>query len=185
MPSTPLAAANLNLGAGTLYWAVLGSTEPTTLTAAWAVAWKKVGYTKEGHVFKYAQTTEGIYVAEEIEPVLMENTKLAIGVGFAMAEMTAPSLTIAMNGGTTTSTATEATFEPPDPGANPTEIMLGWESRSADERIVWRRCVQGGEIEMKRAKAPDYVTLPVSFTCLKPTTAGVRSFKQILSLARS
>jgi hypothetical protein len=178
-----MTAANLNLGAGTLYWAPLASTEPMNLTTAWAVAWKKIGYTQEGHTMTYDLTTEDIYVAEEIEPVLVENTKLAVMVGFAMAEMTVQSLTLALNGGTVTTTATETTFDPPNPALAPTAVMLGWESRSADERIVWRNCVQTKAVEIKRAKAPTYVTLPVAFKVLKPSSG--RSYKHIVSLARN
>lgn len=182
MPATPMQAVNLNLGAGTLYSAPVGSTEPIDNAAAWAAAWIKVGYTSEGHTFNYELTTEDIYVAEEIEPVLAENTKLAVGIQFAMAEITVASLKLAFNGGTASTGAASTTFTPPAATAKPGEVALGWESRSGDERWIIRRAVQTKAVEIKRMKPPAYATIPVAFKALKPSSGS--SFVAIVLNAR-
>lgn len=182
MPATPMQAVNLNMGAGTLYAAPVGTVEPVDNTTAWNAAWIKIGFTKEGHTLKYELTTEGIMVAEEIEPVLFENTKLMTGVQFAMAELIGKNLVLAMSGGTLVTGAASTTYTPPNPGLAPPQVALAWESRDASERWIWRRCVQTGPVEIKRAKAPDYATIPVAFSVVKPPTGA--SFVAIVTNAR-
>lgn len=183
MPATPVNADTMQIGAGWLYIGDVGSTEPTDLTTAWDADFVKIGYTEEGHTFTYDLTLEGIYVAEEIEPVRYENARLAMMVEFAMAEITATNLKRAMNGGTITTTANDATVTPPSATAAPTYKALGWESFDAQERIVWRKCVQAKPVAIARKKAPAYATMPVGFQVVK--VAGSAPFVHIFDIDRS
>src|SRR5689334_11582471 len=157
----------MSLGAGFLYIASLGSSEPADLTTAWDPAWTKIGYTSEGHTFTYGITQEGIMVAEVLGPVRSENTERNLTVEFAMAEITATNLIRAMNGGDSVVGSGIVTVQPPSLRDAVIYKMLGWESFDATERIVWRKCIQGGEFAVPRKKAPDYATIPVKFTVLE------------------
>lgn len=178
MPGNPL---NVKLGPGWLKVAALGSTEPVDLVAAWDAAWTDIGYTEEGHAFTVTPNFEAVEVAEELYPISYEQTGVEGQVEFAMAEMTARNLQLALNGGTITSSGAGATaitvFEPPAVGVV-TRIMLGWESFAADERWIYRKCLQTGASELARRKAPDKTTIPATFQLELPS-AGVKPWKAI------
>ncbi len=170
---------NVLLGPGLLYVAVLGSMEPTDLTSAWPAAWLPLGYTKEGHTFKYEPAIEPIEVAEELDPIKYAAASRKLSVAFILAESTATNLQRAMNGGTVTPGTGIVTQEPPAIGED-TSMMLGWKSDPGDERWVWRKCLQTGAIEMNRRKAPDYATIPTEWMVQAPG-GGTLPFKRILA----
>lgn len=179
---------NIRVGPGWLYIAALGSTEPADLTTAWANAWTRLGWTDEGHTFNQETNVEAIEVAEQYEPVMYETTGREMTVAFALAEITARNLQIALNGGTITLSGAGAnqiaTFEPPDIGSE-IRVMLGWEAFDAKERFVWRKCFQGGGVEMARRKAPDKTLIPMEFRIETPFDAGtgaaIKPYKAIFS----
>lgn len=94
--------ANVTTGPGTLYYAPLGTTEPTTRVAAWPAGWVAVGYTAEGHSFSSSLSIDDVEVAELLDPVRRVTTKRDTKVAFAMAEVTLAHLKLLLNGGTTT-----------------------------------------------------------------------------------
>lgn len=157
----------VTLGAGTLYTAALASPEPTDLLAAWPVAWTELGYTEEGSTVSYDVTSEGVVVAEEVDPIRNLTTGRNITVAFALAQITLTNLEIAYNGGTSVTAAGVITFEPPELG---TEVsrMLGWQSEDLDERWVFRSARQSGSVAIARRKAPAKATLPVSYVLERP-----------------
>ena len=65
---------NVKLGAGRLYYAPLGTTEPTNCSTALPSAWIAVGYTENGTSIDTAITSEDIEVAEELDPIDNVNT---------------------------------------------------------------------------------------------------------------
>lgn len=73
--------------------------EPTNLTTALDPAWVGLGYTEEGSSFSVSITAEGVEVAEELEPVLYPVSRREMSLSFALAQVTAENLSIAMNGG--------------------------------------------------------------------------------------
>lgn len=152
----------VRLGPGKLKIAPLGTTEPTTLSAAWNASWLDIGYTEEGHAFTSSPSFDPVPVAEEIMPLQYAPTGQEMRVEFAMAEMGAKNLQTAFNGGTITTGTGIVTFEPPALGSE-TRVMLGWEALDAKERWVFRKCLQTGDVEFARRKAPDKTTIPVSF----------------------
>lgn len=168
----PLAVA---LGPGYLFGAVLGSTEPTDLTTAWAAAWKPLGYTNEGTTQSYAPSYEDVTVAEELDPLDSVATGREIRVSFAAAENTALNYKRAMNGGTISVSGVDPDevfkFEPPALGEE-VNIMLGWESEQHDERWVWRLCKQVGTVETARRKGADKGLIPMEFKVFKPADAA-------------
>lgn len=173
----------IRVGPGRLKVAAVGSTEPTDLTTAWDVAWVDLGYTAEGHSFTSSPSFDPVDVAEEIDPIRYEPTGREMRVEFAMAEITATNLSRALNGGDVTTSGMGATqivtFEPPEPGEE-VRLALGWESLNATERWVWRKCLQVGDVEIARRKAPDKATIPASFMC-EIVAGGVKPFRAIFA----
>lgn len=177
MPPTPNDVTKIRVGPGDLYIAAVGAAEPADLTVAWGVPWVKLGYTEEGHSFTASRSFEPVEVAEEIDPVRYEPTGREMRVEFALAEMTALNLSRALNGGTVVAGTGITTFEPPDPGAE-VRVALGWEAKDKKERWVWRKCLNTGDIEIARRKAPDKATIPCSFMC-EIVVGGGKPFKAI------
>lgn len=178
----PRDSSLIQLGPGTLRSAPLGSTEPIDLAAAWDAAWIDVGYTEEGHTFAYQFSSEDVNVAEELLPVRVVPTTASGSLSFAMAQITLANFKRALNGGTVTAGVGFSTFEPPDP-ADQVRTMWGWESEDAQERWVFRQCIQVGNISVPRRKAPAKALVPVEFRLEKPAGA-VKPFKAIAATTR-
>ena len=62
------------LGAGTLYVAPIGTTEPTSASAALPSAWREVGWTEDGSTINYVMTSADVNVEEEFDPVKIVTT---------------------------------------------------------------------------------------------------------------
>jgi hypothetical protein len=167
----------VRVGPGTLYSGAVGSTEPATLVAPWAVAWTALGYTLEGSSFTISPSFEDIEVAEELDPIDVQSTGRDMTVSFALAQLTAENLQLVLNGGTITTGTGEKTIEPAAATTVPTYTALGWRSNDAKEQFVWRRCLQTGDIEIARRRAPDKAVIPASFRCLLPVTGAAFAYK--------
>lgn len=166
----------ISTGPGTLYYALLGSTEPSDLLTAWPSAWVNLGYTFEGHTFGYQLNVEPVDVAEELDPPRYVPTGRTTKVTFTLAQLTATNLYRALNGGTITTSTGFVTFEPPAPGAE-LRAMYGWQAEDAQERMVWRRCLSSGNVEIGRRKGANKAGIPFELNLEKP--AGVQPFKHI------
>lgn len=173
---------NISLGPGVLYVAQVGSSEPSDLSTAWAAAWKRIGYTDKGTEVHIEISRDPVEVAEELDPVLYATTSRAIKVSFAMAELTARNLKIALNGGTISTAAGVTSFEPPDSGAEGS-LALGWQSDDGQERWIFRKCSQSGKVAIGRAKGSDKATIPVEMSVEKVT--GLAPFRVLLKDSRS
>lgn len=160
----PNDATQVRLGPGVLKVAPIGTAIPVDLTAAWNAAFIDLGYTEDGHSVTANQTFEGVPVAEEIDMLSYELTSRETRVAFALAQMTAANLSTALNGGTITAGTGIVTFEPPDPDEI-VRVMIGWESLDGLERWVFKKCLQVGNVEIARRKAPAKATIPVEFMC--------------------
>ena len=164
--------AAVKVGPGLLYVAPIGTTEPTTVSAALPSAWVPIGYTDTGSIFNSAMTYEDIEVAEELDPIRTTATKRVISVTFSMAEINAQNWNVAFNGGTITGPTTGfVTFEPPALGSEQ-RLMLVWNSDDAQERLLCRRVVQVGSLAIPRGKAPAKAVIPVDFRLEKPTDSS-------------
>ena len=165
----------VKLGPGLLRIAPIGTTEPATLTGAYAAEWTEIGYTEEGHEFSHEQQFEDIDVAEEFYPIDSKIVKVVASVNFSAAEITATNLSHALNGGVvSTPSGGFVTFDPPDPN-DIVRVMLGWDSDDAQERWIFRRVVNKGTVAIPRRKAPDKALLPFEFSLEKP--AGLQPFR--------
>lgn len=164
---------------GLIYVAPIGTTEPATASAALPSAWRPVGYTDEGATVSSNTTVEGIPVAEEIYPIRYATTAADHSVAFAMAEVSRQNLALALNAGA--DAATTGIIEPPALGAEVRVMVIidtagttttaNQAPGSTNARYIFRRCYQGGTIDMGFRKAPDKRLIQVTFNLEKPDGA--------------
>jgi hypothetical protein len=174
------AASALGLGPGYLYFGPIGTTEPVDLATAWAavsVAWTAIGYTEDGNEFNYNPATSPVDVAEELDHIQVVTTGRDSSVKFAMSQITATNMKLAMNGGVLTTGTGIVTYEPPDLGTE-TRIMLGFESEDHTERWIFRQCFQTGTVTLGRHKGANNAAISVEYSLEKPAT-GSRLYKAI------
>lgn len=179
MPAVTVAVPAIATDPGFLFWAPLGSTEPTNtvvgsvFTDAWPVAWIALGATEEGHAFSWSTSTEAIEVAEFLDPIKYVDTGRSGSIAFALASITMSNMKRALNGGTVTTTGstttTMATYTPPVLGAS-TRCMIGWESQDSTERLVAYQCYNTGSVEIARRKGAAKATLPLEYALEVPTS---------------
>src|SRR4030095_11808737 len=178
MPTT--ATPTILTDPGYLFWAPLGTAEPTNTVAGskftdvWAVAWINLGATENGSTFSYSSTVEAISVAEFFDPIKYATTARAGNIAFNMADYTLADWKRALNGGTMTlvsgTGATALTsLAPPAPGGE-TRVMIGWESLDATVRLICYQTLQGGEVQSAFQKAPALGLIPVQFNFEVPTS---------------
>lgn len=170
---------------GKLYVASIGTTEPTTTTAAWPAGWIPMGYTDTGSAFNYTINTDNVEVAEELDVLARVTTGRDASVEFALAEITKRNLNLAFNGGIVLGDGSAWSFEPPDLGSE-TRVMLGWDASptvgSNDLRIIFRKCLQGGSIGLENRKGATKSTITANFQLEKPD-GGLKLLKIMGSIA--
>lgn len=179
MAPTPITTPNLLVDPGFLFWAPLGTSEPThtvagsKFTDAWPVGWLQLGATAEGSTFSYESTVEAVTVAELFDPVKYSTTGRSGNMTFALAEWSLSNLKKALNGGTITvtgsTTTTLSTYALPTPGQE-VRSMIGWESNDATVRVILLQVLVSGTIESAFQKAPEFARLP--FTCNMEVPSG-------------
>ena len=170
-PVTTRSTTETPIDVGLLYVAPNGTTEPTASTdlSSLPSAWREVGYTEDGSVFKYEVKSEDIEVAEELDPIGYSITGRSGSLSFKMAQFTRRNLALALNSGA--AAANDATtLEPPDP-ADMVRVMLLHVSNDAGavRGTLYRRCFNTGGLETAFGKAPAKPLIPVEFSLEKPT----------------
>lgn len=164
---------NVDLGPGRLYYAPLGTTEPTNCSTALPSAWSAVGYTEDGTSVDFEITSEAVEVAEEVSPIAYEQTKRTTKLTVSMAEATKKRLALALGAGAGVSD-TSAVFNPPAPG-DVVGVMFVWDSMdttdATNKRWLFRQATPSGTVNIARRKAPQKALIAVTFDCAKPTSA--------------
>lgn len=167
-------SSEISVDPGLLYVAAIGTAEPSASTdlaaASLPSAWREVGYTEDGSLFKYDVKSEDIEVAEELDPIASSITARTGTLEFKMAQNTRKNLYLALNmGATTTNDATAV--EPPDPSAMVRVMLLHVSNDAGSVRgTLFRQCFNTGGLELDFAKAPKKVLVPVTFKLEKPTS---------------
>lgn len=163
--------ANVNLGPGRLYYAPLGTAEPTTCSAALPSAWQAIGYTEDGTEISIDISAEDIMVAEELDPVDRVVTSRTIRLTTTLAESTRKRLQLAVGGGAG-GVDDSTPYELPDAGAE-VAVMLVWDSdetpSATNRRWLFRSAQAAGTITTVRRKAPAKNSIQATFTASKPT----------------
>lgn len=166
-------------GPGKIYYAPLTTPIPTfTVTASKLVgtwtSWVGVGSTDEGLTYNESTDTENISVAESLYPVSVVTTGKTGTVSFSMAEISSSNWKLAANGGTVTPTGATTTllhtYVPPLVGSE-VRVMLGFQSLTDDEIIIWPQVFNTGGFETPRSTFAAKAVLPVSFSVELPDPA--------------
>jgi hypothetical protein len=179
MPQTAVATPLLATDPGFLFWAPLGTAEPTHAVTAsvfsdtWAAAWIRLGATEEGHSFSWQTSFEPVTVAELLDPVRYVTTGRTGSLSFSLNDFHMNNVKRALNGGTITTTgATTTTMSTITPVAQGAEVrcMIGWESTDGTERLIAYQCINTGEVSITRRKGADNANLPMEFQLEAPTS---------------
>jgi hypothetical protein len=91
--------SNVKLGPGKIYYAPLGTAEPTLGSATLPSQWQAVGYTEDGSEVQINQDTADIEVAEEVDPIDNLVTKRTSTFVFEASEATKKNLLMISGGG--------------------------------------------------------------------------------------
>jgi hypothetical protein len=179
MPQSAVATPVLATDPGFLFWAPIGTAEPThavtgsVFTDAWAAAWIRLGATEEGSTFNWQTSFDPVTVAELLDPIKYVTTGRTGSLAFALADFHSNNVKRALNGGTITTTGatttTMTTYTPPAQGAE-TRCMLGWESTDGTERLIAYQCVNTGQVSITRRKGSENASLPVEFQLEAPAS---------------
>lgn len=186
MPQPAVATPLLSTDPGFLFWAPIGTAEPTHAVTAsvfsdvWAAAWIRLGATEEGSTFNWQTSFDPVTVAELLDPVKFVTTGRTGSISFAMDDMTANNVKRAFNGGTLVTTGatttTMTTYAPPAQGAE-VRAMIGWESTDGTERLIAYQTINTGQVSIGRRKGSDNASLAVEFNFEVP--ASGQPFKYV------
>lgn len=185
----------IEIGAGTLYAAPLGTTEPTAVTGAWPAGWLSLGYTDTGSTFAYALQTAAVTVEEELLPVKVVATGATADLSFSLAELTARNLALVLNGGFGSSLVTgvetvngdgSISVQPPTPGTE-VYVMLGWDAIAKQgitgtdpgtglERLIVRQALNTGSISVVARKGNNKRVYAAKFSAVKPANLAAFSY---------
>lgn len=188
---------NVVSGAGTLYAAPLGTTEPTACTGVWPTGWVALGYTEQGSQFTDKPTVEAITPEEEFYPIRNVITMKEAHLKFDLEEVTFQNWMLALNAGIGTSQLSGSHGQNPGDGSYWVEapvigtevrVMLGWDSLTEASvngaiqgRLIVRQAFQSGEVQVTRRKGNKVATLNCDFMLEKP--AGIEPFRWIIPAA--
>lgn len=160
----------VKIGAGLLYVSAEGTDEPADIGDEFDPAdWVALGYTDEGSEFSRSVDTENVEVAEELGSIRTVVTGVTERVEFALAQITAFNLNIALNGGIILEAEGAdggTTVVPPALGEE-SRITIGWRSFDLQETMIFRRCFNDGDLSLNRRKT-DKTIIPVSFAVEVP-----------------
>lgn len=173
---------NVKLGPGRLYYAPLGTADPTLGSAALPSQWQAVGYTEDGTEIQISQTDEDVDVAEELDPIDNLLTKRTTKLVVEAAEVTKKNLLL-FTGGGASNTNDGVAFELVDP-SSVVGVMMVWDSSDTagasgditNRRYLFRKVKPGGDVNLARKKAPAKATIPATLNVVKPDATN-KSFK--------
>lgn len=178
---------NVKLGPGRLYYAPLGTAEPTLGSAALPSQWQALGYTETGSELQINQEDSDIEVAEELDPIDNLLTKRTTKLVVEAAEVTKKNILLVTGGGAS-NTNDGTAFSLVDP-ASVIGVMMIWDSSDtagasgdiANRRVLMRKVKPGGSVNLARKKAPGKATLPATLNVVKPdqTNPSVKFFPDL------
>jgi hypothetical protein len=164
----------VRIGPGKLWVAPFGTALPTALADAPNAAFREVGFTTEGSVVNYSQTSDGVEVAERLRPIKSIITGVELTFEVTLAQLSMDNLALAMNAGPTaiTETANERIFVWPKSGGT-SRVSMIWQSDDNLEREVLVKCFAGGDIAIPRRKGVEPAALNITFTVEENSTVEV------------
>lgn len=180
MPAITVDVSAGSYGPGYLYWAPLGSSEPShtvvgsVFTDSWPAPWVPLGATQEGNELETAIETDQAHVAEYLDSVKVITTARTTTISFSLYNTTAQNYKRVMNGGTIATVSGSGTtllssFVPVQTGQE-VRAMIGFESSALDERAVLYQVLQVGSVTERRRKGSDYNVFPSQFRTEVPAS---------------
>src|SRR6516164_9620371 len=114
MASYTSAPGHIRVGPGTLFWAPLGTSEPSLTVTSGKLGttftgWTNIGATDNGSTFARQVTTGDVVPEENFYPELITTTGITESVSFGLLYMSPDNWLLAMNGGTTSTAGAGAT----------------------------------------------------------------------------
>jgi hypothetical protein len=154
MPQTPTATPLLATDPGFLFWAPLGSTEPThavtgsVFTDTWPAAWIRLGATEEGHTFNWQTSFDPVNVAELLDPVKYVTTGRTGSLAFALVDFHMNNVKRALNGGTITTTGASDRLPVREHGSGVDRSAEGRGQREPAGRVPARGAHDGSALQV-------------------------------------
>jgi hypothetical protein len=164
-------ADQVRVGPGKIYVGAFGEVSlPTTLagvldeTALYTDGYREAGFTIEGSVVNYSQTSEGVEVAERLRPIKFIITAVEMTFEVALAQMNAENLRLATNAAADAiaTTAEETVFTWPKSGGT-ARVSLVWVSEDGLEALVLAKAFAGGDISIPRRKGAEPTSIGITF----------------------
>jgi hypothetical protein len=175
-PTAPVVGNSelVRIGPGKLWVAPYGTALPTALDDPPNAAFREVGFTTEGSVTNYEQTSEGVEVAERLRAIKSIITGVELTFEVTLAQLSMENLALAMNAPATAikTTAEEKIFTFPKAGGT-ARVSLIWQSDDNLERQVAVKCFAGGSISIPRRKGVEPAAVNIVFTIEENSTQEV------------
>lgn len=149
----PVTATNLIMGAGELYAAPFGTTEPVGPTTAPGAGWRNVGGTTDGVTINISQETTELEVDQVVDVVDRRITRRELTIETNLAEATLENLALVLNSPAPTEETGVTTFEPVNDSSvfipNYSALLFdGFAPGGKRRRVTARRCLstEGTEV---------------------------------------
>lgn len=153
-------------GPGQLLAAPYGTPCPTTLAALATLdaAWRDLGFTTDGSTLTYAQTKEGVVVAERLRPIRSQITGSTMTKSFNLAQLNVENLRLATNSPASSivTQTNDTLFVWPKEGGSDRFSIL-WVSEDLLEAEVMVKCFAGGTITIPRQKGVTPASIAIEF----------------------
>lgn len=164
----------VTLGPGRIYIAAVGTTAPTSASAALPSAWWSLGYTEDGTTVDIELTSEAIEVAEELDPIDYVLSARAVTIKVQCAQVTKKRLAVALALGAGY-TDDGAYLDLPDGSVTQTGVSLVWDSAEdptdgTNRRWYIPKVLNAGTVSIARQKAPSKALLPLELKAVKVTS---------------
>jgi hypothetical protein len=158
-------------GSGEIYVGAVGSTAPSTATAAPASAYTELGYiTEEGATFNLSRNVTDVTAWESFDPIRKIVTSIVTTVTFNAEEWLSHNVIFAFGGGAVTGT-TNYTYTPPEPDQlHESSLILDWHDEMKDYRLYFPRGLVTGNLAITLARTGANV-IPVEFSPLRVNTS--------------
>lgn len=157
---------------GTVRVAVVGSTQPTTPTAAPVAAWRDLGYVNEdGCTFTDSKEIEDVLGWQSFYPLRKLITGKEAALSFVLKEWDERTIPLAFGGGSVTSPSAGVwRYAPPSPGTlDLRALMLDWEDGDKNYRLIIPQGMVTESVETQLVRSAS-AELPITFTAI-PTSS--------------
>lgn len=161
-------------GNGTVRVAPVGTTEPTTPTAAPSAAWLDLGFvTEDGVTFTDSKDIEDVLAWQSFYPVRKIITGKEATLAFSLREWDERTIPLAFGGGSVTNPSAGVwRYAPPAPGTlDLRAMMIDWQDGSKNYRLIVPRGLVVEEVETNLTRTGS-AELPITFSAIPASTSA-------------